>query len=208
MTTKIRLGGFVVLIASLLFAKAAVEAAAWEVGNDRGSQTGVKATISTPSSAPALVTNGTLSSWVSGGYPSWVQVGWLFIKGESTAHRYVEVVINGSLHSLNYYGTQSWGTTVNYTSSYGGSSTWYGYINGVFEGGGGPIYSPNYVAGRTETQPTCGSQMSSTFSSVSYEDSSGGWHLFDQANWLNNANYSIHKYANYNYEDYGPAPSC
>lgn len=161
---------------------------------------GIKALIHTPSSAPILVESGE-SNWVSTSTPDWVQAGWRYYKGWSAARPYVEHCINGN-YGITEYGTQSWGSNVNYRVQYNGSSTWYAYINDSSKGGWGPLQAPKQVQEYSEVYKNSNNGLDTRFSSVYYRDSSYAWHLFNQGNWREDWPYAVQKDSNFNYWNY------
>jgi hypothetical protein len=87
--------------------------ASWYVGNRHSRARGLKATISTPSSAPYLASSGK-SSWVSLPSPTWIQAGWRFYKGWSKPQRYVEYLDLNNVYDDPEFGDHEWNTTVEY----------------------------------------------------------------------------------------------
>ena len=179
-------------------------ATTWYTGNRQTTSTGVKATISTPTGQPAM-TAGVQASWVSLPCCNWVQTGWAFYKGWSTAQKYVEHNVNG-VYGIEWYGTQSWGSTINYQVSRnsGSSNYWGAYINGFYEGSWGPFSSSSEVQALSEVQDSSSNQLSTTFTNVYYRNLSNQWLLFNQANWQVDAPYKVNKYQYYYYLNWGP----
>lgn len=203
-TMRRRRAAILALILSFLISLsyARVSVASWYTGNRRDNSYGIKAWIYAPSSAPYLEKSGE-SNWVSTPSPNWVQAGWRYYKGWSAAKPYVEHCISGN-YGLTEYGTQSWGTGVNYRVQYNGYSTWYAYINDSNKGGWGPLSAPQQVLGYSEVHESSSNGLDTRFSSVYYRDSSYNWHLFDQGNWREDSPYAVQKDSYYYYRNYRP----
>jgi len=190
-----------VLIAAMLVAQTVL--ANWYTGNSRTSAYGIKADIYTPSSAPYLAADGE-SNWVSIPTPDWVQTGWYYRVGFSSAKPYVEHQV-GQNYGLTDYGTQSWNTSKNYKVEYSSANnTWRAYIDNDFKEGWGPISAPKTVLGRSEVHTSSSNELDTDFDNVYWKNSLGSWNLFDQDNFVEQSPYDVEETQYYKYRCYGP----
>lgn len=177
----------------------------WYAGNERISNAyGFRANIATSVSAP-YIANGAVASWVSTPYGNWIQTGWAFIQGWSSAQSYIETYVNGA-HNIDWKGTHLWNTTKNYAvDNLLGSTNWCASINYV-------TYSPCVDLGfsstslqaLSEVQGSSANVLDAKFSSVQYRDSSGNWHLNDESFWHEDSPYKVNKTSPSLYATYGP----
>jgi len=192
----------VVLLASVLASTHEVLAQNWYAGNGRDNTYGIRANIQAPAGGIYLAQDGE-SNWVSTAYGDWIQAGWRYYVGYSVPRPYVEVVIGGS-YDLDEYGTQSWGTAIEYRVEYDGSSTWNAYIDGTHRGGFGPHSVPRTVFALSEVHNNSANELNTQFSYVKYRNSSYNWVFFDQNKWIYDAPYSVTQSLYYQYRTYGP----
>jgi hypothetical protein len=175
------------LLALLVFVMAAQSASAttyWYAGNFRTSAYGVKADISTPSSAPNLGNSPIEASWVSTPPPYWIQTGWAYGSGYSYAKPFTEYMLSGGVHNWTAHGSQSWGTSKNYKLDYSPDS-WSAYIDGTWKVTLAYSAVPNApidVQAYSEVQDDSTATMYNLFSSVMWKNSGGSWNYFDQNN--------------------------
>jgi hypothetical protein len=195
----------VVLLLALMVALIAAEGATAEsiyAGNDRSVGYGVKADISTPSSAPWVGASGQ-SNWVSTPGPTyWVQTGWRYYGGFSAAKSYYEYSLPIG-HHLEEMSNQAWNFTRNYEVSHIGAGIWTVKVNGTSKGSWGYLSAPvSPVKARSESHyPTV--ELNTQFNNVKYRGVST-WFDFDQANWVVQAPYRLSVTSTYRYRTQGP----
>lgn len=189
------------LVIVLLVATGA-SAVSWYAGNYRTTAYGARADISTPSSAPFVGSSGEANYVSTPGPTYWLQTGWRYYSGYTTAKPYYEVSVP-NLYELVEYSSQSWGTTINYQLNYAGSGYWTVSIGGVSQGSYGPLSGPvSRVYGESETHYST-VQMNTQFNNVQYRGASS-WYYFDQSNWFTNSPYYLTITSTYKYKTLGP----
>jgi len=178
--------------------------ASWYAGNYQTGAYGIKANIYTPPSAPYLASSGE-SSWVSTNAPYWVQTGWRYYKNWENARPYIEYNLSTG-YDLTEYGTQSWGWYKGYKlvhSMYG----WSVYIDNVFKllvGGGGLPTPPTLLLASSEVHSSSSNELDTTFCSVSWQNSSGTWSVFNQNHFFEDSPYHVTDDYYYHFNCYGP----
>lgn len=177
--------------------------ASWYTGNRRTSTYGGKANISTPSQAPYLASSGE-SNWVSLPAPYWLQAGWRYYKGWTAAKRYVEYNLPNGTYNLVYYGTQAWGSVVEYKVDHIGGTTWCVYIAGSNKNCSQVVSASREIQAYSEVHVNSSNVLNTRFSAVYYKTSAGAWQLFNQANWREDSPYRVQKDQYYYYLNYGP----
>lgn len=183
-------------------------AARWYGGNNQTAAYGVKADISTPSSAPYLGDEQGEVSWVSTPNYSdaWIQTGWHYWAYNSSARPYVELGPGGG-SNMYFYGTQPWGESKNYKVVYDSYfDSWDAYIGGVFRVGLGGSAVPDgniTLLAWAEVHNSSNTVLNTDFNSVMWKDSSGTWYSFNQSTLFA---YSPYHYQGsyYHYIIYGP----
>lgn len=200
-----RRGAILVLLLALVLALAFTTAASatWYAGNTRSTGYGVRANIACPSTAPYVGAWGQ-SSFVSTPGPTyWVQAGWRYYSGISSAKSYYEYNLPIG-YSLVETGTQTWGAVRTYEVSHSGSGVWAVKIGGSTVGSWGTLSAPVYpVKAMTETHGSSSVQMNTAFSSVKYRGTTT-WFNFDQSSWVTDSPYYLSITSNYQYRTLGP----
>jgi hypothetical protein len=178
--------------------------ASWYAGNRRTSTYGGKANIWAPSSAPYIASGGE-SNWVSlPATPYWLQTGWNYYKGWSSAKRYVEYYLPNGTYNLVYHGTHAWGGIIEYKVEHIGGSTWCAYIAGSNKNCSQVASAPREIQAFSEVHDSNSNVLNTRFSAAYYKTSAGIWQLFNQANWREDAPYHVQKDQLYYYRNYGP----
>lgn len=178
-----------VLILTLAFAQ--VTYANWYAGNKQLSAYGVKANIRTPSANPYLIAYGE-SSWVAAVGNGWVQTGWLYYIGDSLPKPYTEALTNGQYWGITYYGTQAWGTYVNYQVNNYAPSCWRASFPAIGDGDAWcGLAAPAEMQVLLEVQGSSSNQASTDVYGVRRKKSDGTWAKFNQANWVEDAPYKV-----------------
>lgn len=177
--------------------------ASWYTGNRRSDTYGAKANIWAPSSAPYINIGGE-SNWVSLPSPGWVQAGWRYYKGWSSAMRYVEYSTSSGAYGLYHHGTHSWGGIVEYKIDHIGSTTWCAYIAGVNKLCAQVRPAPSQVKAYSEVHDSSDNGLDTRFSAVYYRTSGGSWNTFDQGNWREDTPYRVQKDQYYYFRNYRP----
>jgi hypothetical protein len=178
----------------------------WYAGNRRiSSAYGFRANIATSVSAP-YIANGLVASWVSTPSGNWIQSGWVYNQGWSSAQSYIEHYANG-FYYFEYKGTHSWNSSKNYgVDNLLGSTNWCASINYVTYA---PCVDLGYSSTSTlqalsEVQGSSSNVLDAKFSSLQYRDSSGNWHLNSQTWWKEDSPYKVNKTSASLYTTYGP----
>lgn len=177
--------------------------ASWYAGNRRTSTYGGKANIWAPSQAPYIASGGE-SNWVSLPLDYWLQTGWIYLKGWSSAKRYVEYNLPNGTYNLVYHGTHAWGSIIEYKVEHIGGSTWCAYIAGSNKNCSQVVSAPREIQAFSEVQNSSNNVLNTRFSAAYYKTSAGIWQLFDQANWREDSPYRVQKDQYYYYRNYGP----
>ena len=175
----------------------------WYAGNRRSSTYGGKANISAPAQAPSIASGGE-SNWVSLPGPYWLQTGWRYYKGWTTARRYVEYYLPNGVYSLTDHGTQVWGSTVNYQIEHTSGTIWCAIIAGSTYNCSSVVSAPREIQAFSEVHTSSSNVLNTRFAAVYYKNSSGSWLLFNQANWREDSPYRVQKDQYYYYLNYGP----
>jgi hypothetical protein len=186
----------------------------WYTGNDRLGAYGVKAFINTSVQEPFLdnISQSGQSNWVSIPMPYWVQAGWHYYRNWPGARPYIEWNMSnpppGQIpHDFQEYpdDMQSWGTGKWYQVEWTSTTTWCG------KAGDNPsickdigVSPPIRVYAHSEVHASSLNELDTLFSSVSFKDSNGDWHLFDQEIWWIQSPYNIEIYSNSQFHNYGP----
>ncbi len=194
----------IVLVLTLVIALAVTASALGStyVGNTRSVGYGVRADISTPSSAPWVGTSGE-SNWVSAGASGyWVQAGWRYYYGYAYAKSYYEYNLPIGYH-LEEMSSQAWNYTRTYEVSYVGSGVWTVKVNGVSKGSWGTMSAPVYpVEALSESHyPTV--ELNTQFNNVQYRGTTT-WFNFDQSGWVIQSQYWLDVTSLYRYRTAGP----
>lgn len=178
----------------------------WYTGNSQTSSYAIKANISTPNQAPALVESGE-SSWVSLSYPYWIQTGWRYYGGIEYFWpvKYVEINPPAGYITPYQYGYQFWGNTVEYEIYWLSGTVWCAKINGDTKNCHDIARNvPNQLFGWSEVHVSPQNELDTYFSNVHYMDAGGQWHLFDQFHWREDSPYVVDKIQLYEYRNYLP----
>ena len=186
----------------------------WYTGNDRLDSYGVKAFINASLQEPFLdnISHSGQSNWVSIVEPYWVQSGWHYYRNWSGARPYIEWKMSnpppGEIpHDFQEYpnDVQDWGTGKWYQVEWVTGTTWCG------KAGDNPVICkdvgvspPIRVYAHSEVHASALNELDTLFSSVSFKDSNGDWHLFDQEIWWIQTPYNIDVYSPYQFHNYGP----
>jgi hypothetical protein len=168
-------------------------------GNWRGSGYGVRANITTPPSTPYVGPSNIGASshvlgWVAAVGNGWLQTGWIYNPSIDAAHPavYTESLIGGSHSGILRWGTTPWGSTYVYrVENVSGTSTWRAYLGNGQLDSRGPLPVPSQMQVMGETFGNSRNRINSSFTSVSWKNSSGSWSLFDSANWLEEGTYYV-----------------
>ncbi len=177
----------VLMIVLALLVVQNASAATWYVGAEHPNSYGVWAYINTPTVAPFTVPPANVSggsNWVSTPVaPNWIQAGWHYYYGFSAARPYVEICLNNcATRIVNDFGTQAWGSTVEYVVHHmpGTTDQWCAYIGGIQRDCRNILIPPTTVQVYSEIHESPLNGLETEFNPVYYMDSTGVWHLFDQ----------------------------
>jgi|SRR5581483_3045643 hypothetical protein len=192
-----------VLILTLPFSQVAY--ASWYAGNKQLSAYGVKANIGTPTTQPVLAASGE-SSWVSAVGDGWVQTGWRYYIGYARPRPYTEAKTNGQYWGLIEYGTQAWGTYINYTVERYSSNCWRASFPAIGDGDAWcGLDAPAEMQVLLEVHESSSNQASTDVYGVRRKKADGSWAKFNQPNWVEDAPYKVFdKTYPYHWLAYGP----
>jgi len=173
-------------------------------GNTRSRGYGVKADISTPSSAPYVGYSGQ-SSWVSTAGPYyWVQTGWLYYYQDSAAKSYWEYKLPTG-YQLQELSDQAWNFTRNYCVTLLADGNWQVKINGVPKGawGASALSAPQEPVRAEAESHASYVELHSGFNNVQYRGTTT-WFNFDENGWVEEGPYWVNVTYPYRYQCYGP----
>ncbi len=199
---KRRLSLVLLLALVLILVIATSASASWYAGNSRTTAYGVRADISTPSSAPYVGSSGG-SNWVgTPGTSYWVQAGWRYYSGYSYARSYYEYSLPTG-YSLTETSNQSWGTTKNYEVSSASSGYWTVKIAGVSQGSWSYLAAPVSSVRAWSESHNSTVVLNTQFNNVKYRDSTT-WYNFDQSSWRTDSPYYLSIAYTYKFNTLGP----
>lgn len=191
------------------FLTSGTASASWYVGNTRNNAYGAWAYITTPSTAPSLVSGSGSGEYnhVTTYGPNWIQTGWGFFYGQSAAFKYVESCINQCNQSGDYYmndqiGTQGWGTTVDYLIEWQYGTHWCAYVGGVQKHCRDVRSAPTTAIAESEVQYSSDNGLDTTFNPVRYKQSNGVWTTFDGNNFWADSPYHYQAYSSSSWRAY------
>lgn len=181
---------FIGLVIAVLFILPAQKVSAnWYAGNQRSNAFGAWAFVRTPAAAPFRV-NLNFSgqyNWVSLSTPNWIQAGWAYVYPyHNIPMQYVETCINDCNDPPGRYyeefGTQPWGTTVDYIIEYvsGTTNVWCAYVSQVLKKCQGIRAAPTNVLAQSEILVSPFNQLDTLFDPVYYASAPGVYQVFDQ----------------------------
>jgi len=184
----------------------------WYAGNIRFNTYGVKANIWAPGDPINIepMAQNCESNWVSTEGPYWLQTGWIYCWWDSVPSQYYEATwpVNG-YSGIVSVGNHNWGEIIEYKVTWDGvDSMWCASSDGLLRkcydiSTLPPVQGLALSEIYSESSPPQ-TELFTRFSAIYYQDSIGGWYLFDQAHWTEDSPYGVQKDQYYYYLNYGP----
>jgi hypothetical protein len=184
----------------------------WYTGNGRSNAYGIRANIWAPENPIYVepVGQDCESNWVSTAGPYWVQTGWIYCWWFGLPQQYYESWSQSGIYEMqDSFADHNWEDIIEYKVIWNATdSMWCAWSDGLFRKCYDIGLSPPYLVLAHSEIYSEGippqTELDTRFSAVYYLNSTGGWSLFDQMNWIENAPYNVQKDQYYYFRNYGP----